>query len=517
MKNNIFLLILFLSCFSAGAQDTISYGEGGYLVPNDSATYALRMPVANLRIFGLMFSPDSNLRVSGISCVMDSCKGHGVTMMLAKYIGPDSAFVDSIMQADDNGFSRVYSNNPSLYYQIIDSVRITPPIPPSRILKYFNSNTNDTVHYGMYDALFDTVYMLSEKSIYFVTWHQYPDFNYYSNHNNNWRSCLVGFYYTTKMHTSILLETNRINTEHYLDSSFFLNYDSVFRFELEKRYFFRGIFPIIDNLYDLPRTCPPVPPVEVSIDKRIAHFAWNSDTVHCAYELSFGNASQSYSTYTSVVTTDTEYVFNSMIPYERYACRLRAMCCFDDGDSIWSPWSDTVQYERPMCMVIGRSNNNEWGYVVGSRDIDLGDTVDLMAVPRNSNCRFLYWHTGDTANPLYVKAVCDTMLWAYFEQIEDTTTHGGDDDSLHTEVVLFADGLDVEMMPNPADNNVTFNCPHRVLQVELCDIHGRHIMQQEAHSNNIKLSLAGIPSGVYVAKVRTTKGWAIKKLVISHR
>ena len=109
------------------------------------------------------------------------------------------------------------------------------------------------------------------------------------------------------------------------------------------------------------------------------------------------------------------------------------------------------------------------------------------------------------------------MLWAYFEQIEDTTTHGGDDDSLHTEVVLFADGLDVEMMPNPADNNVTFNCPHRVLQVELCDIHGRHIMQQEAHSNNIKLSLAGIPSGVYVAKVRTTKGWAIKKLVISHR
>lgn len=513
-KSFFFFITIAILCFSGKAQDTICFGEGGYYTPDDSAAYSQYMPNVVLSITGMVFSPDSELKISGISCVMDSCKGHGVTMMLAKYIGPDSVWIDSIMNTS-NICHRTFQNNPTLF-QIIDSVRVTPSTPSNRRLKHYNGN--ETLYWRVYDALFDTVYTLSDNSIYFVTWHQYPDFNFYSNPSYNWRSCLVAFFQTLHTHTNIELETNRIRFWHYVDSMDYLSYDSVYSITIDKNNYFYGVFPIIDSLYELglPRTCPPVPPVEVSIDKRIAHFAWNSDTVHCAYELSFGNAGQSYSTYTSVVTADTEYVFNSMMPYVKYACRLRAMCCFDDGDSIWSPWSDTLQYERPMCMVTGHSNNNEWGYVVGSRDIDLGDTVDLMAVPRNSNCRFLYWHTGDTANPLYVKAVCDTILWAFFEQIEDTTTHG-DDDSLHTEAVLFADGLDVEMMPNPADNNVTFNCPHRVLQVELCDIHGRQIMQQEAHSNNFNLSLAGIPSGVYVAKVRTTKGWAIKKLVISHR
>ena len=521
MKRFLFFLfsMLMMPCVFAQYQDTINYNEGGYLYPSTSYDAIVLSYHSFFPMFGNIYNPDQPIKVSGISCISDSCRSDGITLILAKYIGPDSVLCDSLIDNDTMISTRRCSYPRDVYYQIIDSIRLSPGIPPTRKM-LLNGIYGQEIH-NVFDAFFDSVYTFSDTDIYFtiIKINLNPKDSSDLHNSFSLSHSQSGTFYTytqDDLHHSI-----KISSGHPLSTmdELYSYYNNPPLMDIERAHHFYGVFPIIDSLYELgrPRFCPPVPSLEVSAEKRVAHFTWNSDTVHCAYELSFGNAGQSYSTYTSVVTTDTEYVFNSMIPYERYACRLRAMCCFDDGDSIWSPWSDTLQYERPRCTVLGRSNDNGLGYVVGSRDIDLGDTVDLMAVPRNSNCRFLYWHTGDTANPLYVKAVCDTMLWAYFEQIEDTTTHGGDDDSLHTEVVLFADGLDVEMMPNPADNNVTFNCPHRVLQVELCDIHGRHIMQQEAHSNNIKLSLAGIPSGVYVAKVRTTKGWAIKKLVISHR
>ena len=530
---NVPVLLFCIFCLSSYAQDTIRYGEvHGYLAPDDTFLVAMKVARDNTcNIDGNAILTDCNLRISGISCVMDSCRGRGATVALLQYIGPDSTLLKNMINSDSAYMMYIPVPPPQApYYRIIDSVRLYPRISPTRYIMLPRSP--DSVACGVFDAFFDSTHVLHAGNIYFVVWYRYPDFRYVYDSPNPNSELLIGQIADHEALLYMLLGTghNHTTIRHQgqlaynnfwerLDTMASYNFFGTPRpMNLFSANYYYCIFPIVDSLYDLEivKPCPPLPLPSVAVDRRFATFSWTGDSVHCAYELAYGNAGQDFSTFTSVVTTDTAYTIDCLLPEEKYACRLRALCCLG-GDSIWSPWGDTVQYERITYTVKGVSNNIHLGYVLGTRSVDINDTVVLIAMPRYDNVRFTHWGTGDTLNPLTVTALCDTVLMAYFEVVEDTTQTDTTqtDTTTHTEFVLVAESpSEVILTPNPASNYVTVRSSERITDVILFDMTGNKKMSRYVDNTCARLPLGTLPSGIYIVRVNLAHGSFNKKLVV---
>ena len=525
------IILVFCSVLSyAQHQDTIEYGEGGYWFPVDDYSHGyVNYPSYPFRFSGNIYAPVQNRRILGLSCIMDSCVGHGVTLVLAKYIGPDSVlsrtFVQNISSHADTVLGK-YNNPLDVYYQNIDSVRIYPGTMPTRgiSLQLYGSSTV----YNVFDAFFDSVITMNDSSIYIVYLKFYPIFqpngivmsslprigHFNSEDKSN---CVI-----SHLETDVGIEHNGyyIGTNHELindlDTIFSL-WENPRRLELYALHGFRAVFPIIEDEYDLEvhYACPPPGRPTVTVDRRRAAFEWEGDSAYCAYELAYGGAGEDRSAYTTIVTTADTCSVMTLLPGERYACRLRGLCCSSDGDSVWSVWSDTVQFERVVYTVTGRSNNISIGYVQGTRTVDVGDTVELRAIPRYEDVRFLQWTGGDTVNPLRIVAVCDTTVMAYFQRYVDTTQPP---DTTVVEGIAEAIERGIVLRPNPAWEEVTVESSEPIVGIEVCDLWGREVQSQTVPSaTEVVVGVGGMRSGVYIVKVRTSQGCAIRKLVVKHR
>lgn len=72
---------------------------------------------------------------------------------------------------------------------------------------------------------------------------------------------------------------------------------------------------------------------------------------------------------------------------------------------------------------------------------------------------------------------------------------------------------EVTIFPNPAKTNVTVHAAG-MERLELLDIKGKTIMEFDRLNGAIEIDLHGISSGVYMMKVSTASGVAVKKMVI---
>ncbi|RZJ73937.1 T9SS type A sorting domain-containing protein [Flavobacterium sp.] len=74
----------------------------------------------------------------------------------------------------------------------------------------------------------------------------------------------------------------------------------------------------------------------------------------------------------------------------------------------------------------------------------------------------------------------------------------------------------VKMYPNPAKANVSFQLPSFVTsgEIKIYDAQGRMVKRQEISEMETNVSLAGIPTGTYMAVVRTQHGNATKTLIV---
>lgn len=510
MKKAVILLSL-VSIFTISYsqnKDTIAYGNGGYLYPaTDYSNFSL-LQLNYLQFSGNVYSPDADKRVIGISCITDTILGGGVTLILAKYIGPDSILSDSIIQTTVNFNNTI----PTLtipyprdtYYQIIDSVRIYPGTEPTRHIMLNNYGVMQP--YKIFDAFFDSVQIISDSSIYFVIFKHYPNFNAISHDLSiRWISKISVFftqnekYYVTN-HRYEDLEHN-YNTDDI--DSFYSNPTPML---LRAHELYYGIFPIIDSLYNLEihHSCPPPPKPTVYVNRRHALFVWNNNSSHCAYELALGYADQDYNTYSSIITTANSCSTETLALFEKYACRLRALCCSSEGDSIWSAWSDTVQFYRPTYRVSTRSNNIHFGYVLGAQEAEIGDTVKLTAYPRYDKVRFVYWSSGDTINPLYVVAHSDTTIVAYFELSNDSSLN-----------FSITDNVGIDIRPNPADNVVNIHSTNPIINIKIIDIRGQEMLNLKTQNTfDTTINLNSIQSGCYFLKILTNQNYTIRKLIV---
>ncbi|MCR5193269.1 MAG: T9SS type A sorting domain-containing protein [Bacteroidales bacterium] len=414
-----------------------------------------------------------------------------------KYIGPPS-LLDS---ADSDYHIRqgLYLNMPpSYYFEKVDEVNIYCGCPPTRLIP---SGMIDTV-WALYEERFRRPY-ITDSSRYFLMWEGIPEYP------------VTGWVFSRPIcHDTIFCaQIEKIvdfNPE--ADPPFGEPEYTRCRFWKDTRSDF-CVFPILDSMYlpdpdrpCLPRICPSVYDLTVRAYHRDAFFSWSGDTMHCGYELAYGLATEPYSEYTVIGTTDTVCQFNSMMPDAEYACRVRAMRCYPDGDTVWSRWSDTVHFHRPYYTVVARPNNINWGYVNGGGRYDPDVDVAIQAHPRGGNHRFVAWGDGDSSNPRTFTLVSDTVFVAVF--VEDTVA---DTTEVGIEPVMERGGVVVR--PNPFGDRLEVESKREMEMLELSDMKGRMVVRRECNATRATLTTAGLPEGVYLMRIRTTEGVTTRRVV----
>ncbi len=82
--------------------------------------------------------------------------------------------------------------------------------------------------------------------------------------------------------------------------------------------------------------------------------------------------------------------------------------------------------------------------------------------------------------------------------------------------VALQEGGDVHLKPNPARTKVTVEAEQVIRYIELTDMTGRTMMSQKFDGGTLSatLDIRSLPVGVYIARVRTDKAVATRKLLV---
>ena len=76
----------------------------------------------------------------------------------------------------------------------------------------------------------------------------------------------------------------------------------------------------------------------------------------------------------------------------------------------------------------------------------------------------------------------------------------------------------IVLRPNPAWEEVTVESSEPIVGIEVCDLWGREVQSQIVPSaTEVVVGVGGLRSGVYIVKVRTSQGCAVRKLVVKRR
>ncbi len=498
MKKIFFItaITLFLLGFKSQAQDTINYGDPGFMFPQGDSVklYSAGSSGTNF-LYGPMLEHVSGERILGLSLAMPYRGVSGITMMLLKYLGTDSLMANHLYI---NGGPPVYSiGNPlDNVYQVIDSVRIPHKCDPICYIRFRNyEDTNYSIR-PVFGERFHNAVVL-DSSVYFVVWWASRDTNYPPSSVYDWST------FCSLTVTDTCIRGN--NTDNRFAPVQFVRSPSP------------CFFPITDSLYCPPpdrpclprRYCEPVSGLNVEVETRVAHISWNSDDEHCKYELAYGDASQPVSTYTIVEFTDTTYNFVGLDMTTTYACRVRGVCCEDDGDSTWSSdWSAPVQFRRPTCLVRALSNVGNWGHVLGGGHYDIGSEALLVAVPENDNFQFVCWNDGDVNDHRTITVTQDTLFRAYFEQVEQTA-------------VPTVAPLTFTLSPNPTGsllyvtipNGTAIEMPGGGTRAEIFDDRGRKVADYKFHTSKFEIEVSTLPDGHYTLRLSSGKKVGTKGFV----
>ena len=174
-----------------------------------------------------------------------------------------------------------------------------------------------------------------------------------------------------------------------------------------------------------------------------------------------------------------------------------------DNPRIICPSGDTALTayfaEAGDCTVTVQSNNEEWGVVEGGGTYPEQQPVTLTAIPVE---RFIFdhWNDGDWHNPRTFILTQDTTFAAFF--IPDPVN------------VDEADIFGIELLPNPAREQITVASLFVIREVEVFTLTGKLALRQEAGDMATTVDISSLPAGTYMVRIQTTKGTAFKKLVV---
>ncbi|MCM1532336.1 MAG: T9SS type A sorting domain-containing protein [Bacteroides sp.] len=189
----------------------------------------------------------------------------------------------------------------------------------------------------------------------------------------------------------------------------------------------------------------------------------------------------------------------------------------DGTDTLWNATLYTVSYEQDeaksgymgaMYTVWDFQNQNMWTYNVSEQHPEEGELV------RERINGFI---PDSNAQPNKRYGVVPTMSWVW----QNDGSHMDGEIAMH---VILAEGVTiergasydkyVEVKINPAIDYTVINATDRINKVEIYNLSGKLVKTQACNSHRENISLSGLSSGMYIAKVTTDAGVANKKIMV---
>lgn len=155
------------------------------------------------------------------------------------------------------------------------------------------------------------------------------------------------------------------------------------------------------------------------------------------------------------------------------------------------------------------SDVTEWQVSVGH-----GISTPEMGSLHHFNSQFATISDLDTAQwyVAWVRAVCDSGSYSAWSDsllfyVPADTTH-------QHESVVTAEDYYTSLVPNPASDRVLIASPFRIREIEIYTLSGKRVLLQAGKGGDNEVDISSLPSGTYVVRVKTNRGFAVKKLVV---
>ena len=241
---------------------------------------------------------------------------------------------------------------------------------------------------------------------------------------------------------------------------------------------------------------------------------------------------------TIVVTEDSVCTFTNLPLYKRYTVQVRKQCRYATANydtTVYGPWTTenpsfvtgepctpisdvqaTVSGSSAMVTWTGfphySSLRLRYGYINQEesqwQEVDVtGDTV--------------YFITGLESGRMYgvsLKAYCDFYEWempwsdpVYFYTLD--STGGGTGVITDYQTML---SKNFTLAPNPAHGTAVLTLAEAAegAELTLCDLGGRELRREQVTGTTHSLDVSALPTGVYLLKLTTPQGVAIRRLLV---
>ena len=134
-----------------------------------------------------------------------------------------------------------------------------------------------------------------------------------------------------------------------------------------------------------------------------------------------------------------------------------------------------------------------WGYPVGGNSTYLPYLTEVYYSTTVNKWRIYAYGATDFPENVWIDIlVPDTILG-----VEDVT-----------------DKMDkITLYPNPASSVVNFSSKAEIKEIEIYDVTGKLLLNSKNAGTNLQIDVSSLAKGIYLAKIKTDKGWDSQKLI----
>lgn len=153
-----------------------------------------------------------------------------------------------------------------------------------------------------------------------------------------------------------------------------------------------------------------------------------------------------------------------------------------------------------------------------------GLRLDHPMLNNNPNAVFVYSHRyayPDTSNSVYLSSITDATyadgywhIYAYAVSFPSNVTF----DVIIPNTILDVEDQAIEydkikIYPNPVKDVTNFQSKAKIEEIQVVNLSGQVVLTSKQTGNSVQVNIANLPSGIYLAKIKTAQGWSSQKLI----
>ena len=151
--------------------------------------------------------------------------------------------------------------------------------------------------------------------------------------------------------------------------------------------------------------------------------------------------------------------------------------------------------------------------------------LDIPTLNGNPDAVFLYshyWGIPTGSNQGYLPVVSEAFYSGGYWHIYAYSTANFPTEVLFDiiipETVLGVEDVDaslskISIYPNPATDFINFQSKAMIEEIQVFNLSGQMVLTSKQTGNSIQVNIANLPSGIYLAKIKSAQGWSSQKLI----